>query len=134
DLWPTYALETWVDRSGKKPVRRGLLIEPEAVHPVDLGNVTQINEESGDRVRRIRPALPEDYEPLTHGVDHCPVVRFVNARDAEDTVFGEVSPLIPQQRAINAVNFDRLVVSRFGAFPQKYAIGWLAGSSAELAR
>ena len=41
---------------------------------------------------------------------------------------------IEQQQAINVVNFDRLVVARFGAFPQRYAIGWAPASSADLAR
>ena len=53
-------------------------------------------------------------------------MRYVNARDAEELVVGEVEPLITEQRAINVVNFDRMIVSRFGAFPQKYAIGWAA--------
>ena len=135
DLWPTYALEAWVDRSGTKPVRRGMLLDDLHAYPVDLGNLPRIRSERDDRVRRIQPAIPdEDGGPVLHGADHCPVVRFVNARDAEDTVVGEVSPLIEQQNAINNVNFDRLVVSRFGAYPQKYAIGWVPSGPAELAR
>ena len=136
DLWPTYTLETWVDHSGTKPVRRGVLMDDEYAYPVALGAVPKapggVRE---DRVRRIQPSIPEDEGPERHDGDgHPPVVRFVNARDAEDTVMGEVSPLIEEQRAINAVNFDRLVVSRFGAFPQKYAIGWAPSGADELAR
>ncbi|HEY4268306.1 MAG TPA: phage portal protein [Galbitalea sp.] len=141
DLWPIYALEHWIDHSGTKPVRRGFLYDDEFAYPVSLGN-------AGIRVRRIdgdefsQQSVRIGYEPGTetaHGgaVDGeavCPAVRFVNDRDTEDCVIGEVSPLITNQRAINAVNFDRLVVSRFGAFPQKYAIGWAASSSDELAR
>jgi hypothetical protein len=54
------------------------------------------------------------------------VVRFVNARDADDMIVGEIAPLIRAQQAINCVNFDRLLVSRFGAFPQKVITGWAA--------
>ncbi len=67
------------------------------------------------------------------GAPVCPVVRYVNDRDAEDLLLGEVEPLIPAQIAFNTVNFDRLVVSRFGAFPQRYIIGW-TGTRAEVAR
>lgn len=137
DLWPTYALETWIDRSGSKPVRRGELFDDEFVYPVNLGELSRVNGPSReDRVRRISPSIPDDEgdDPRRHGAENCPVVRFVNNRDAEDVVVGEVSPLITEQRAINAVNFDRLVVSRFGAYPQKYAIGWSASNADELAR
>lgn len=139
DLWPKYALETWIDRSGSKPVRKGILLDETHAYAVDLGSVSRLADGSQeDRVRRIRPVIAQDEDgnpvpPLPHGADNCPVVRFVNARDAEDVVVGEVAPLIDQQRAINAVNFDRLVVSRFGAFPQKYVIGWAPPGPGELA-
>lgn len=126
DLWPIYALETWVDRSGPKPIRRGVLFDSTHEYPVDLGRLGPKVRGEEDRTRRIQVTIPreDNRQPAEHGAATCPVVRFVNARDAEDLVVGEVSPLIPQQRALNAVNFDRLTVSRFGAFPQKYAIGW----------
>lgn len=136
DLWPIYALEHWVDFSGPKPVRMGLLYDDEAMYPVTLGNAgIRVRRVDGEEQARqaIRPSYdPEDATPHDAGV--CPVIRFVNDRDAEDIVIGEVEPLIRNQQAINAVNFDRLVVSRFGAFPQKYAIGWSAADSNELAR
>ncbi len=135
DDWPVYALETWVDRSGKKPERMARLYDDEAIYSMSLGSAGLVNRsKDGDKVRAaaIRPVQVADPEP--HGSDYCPVVRYVNARDAEDLVVGEVEPLITQQQAINVVNFDRLTVSRFGAFKQKYAIGWAPESSNELAR
>lgn len=69
-------------------------------------------------------------EPWEHGATYdgkrvCPLVWFPNERTAEDRPpRGEVEPLIQPQRAINSVNFDRLAVSRFGAFKQKVVIGW----------
>lgn len=127
DLWPKYALDLWTDTSGSKPMRRAMLYDETHRYPVSLGPASQRRIDGEENSRRaIRPAFDEgDEEP--HGGDGiCPVVRFVNARDAEDVVVGEVGPLISKQQAINAVNFDRLVVSRFGAFRQKYVIGWQA--------
>ena len=134
DLWPKYALETWVDTVEAKPVRRGVLYDDEMAYAVDLGSIPRSSGDSKgyDRARRIAVTFADGYKPEPHGSDVCPVVRFVNARDAEDNVVGEVYPLITQQRAINAVNFDRLAVSRWGSFPQKYAIGWAAADSAAL--
>lgn len=136
DLWPIYALEHWVDYSEAKPVRRGVLYDGETMYPVSLGNAgLRIARVDGEEISRqaVRISYDED-DAEPHGSKVCPVVRFVNDRDAEDVVVGEVHPLIRNQRALNAVNFDRLVVSRFGAFPQKYVIGWQAADSAELAR
>lgn len=136
DSWPVYALETWIDRSGKKPLRLGRLYDDEFEYPLTLGSAGLLNRskdgETAARSAAIRPEMVD--EPEQHGSDYCPVVRYVNARDAEEMVVGEVEPLIQQQKAINVVNFDRLVVSRFGAFPQKYAIGWSAKDATDLAR
>ena len=52
------------------------------------------------------------------------MVRFVNAWTADGQIVGEVALLIRDQQTLNAVNFDRLIVSRFGAFPQKVISGW----------
>lgn len=84
--------------------------------------------------RRVTVTIDESREVEEHGFDHPPVVRFINNRDAEDLVEGEIEPLIGDQKAINAVNFDRLTVSRYGAFPQKYVIGWAPATSEELVK
>ena len=44
-------------------------------------------------------------------------------------IVGEIAPLIRLQLAINSVNFDRLLVSRFGAFPQRVISGWSGAAS-----
>ena len=75
-----------------------------------------------------------DGDPWEHGASYggkpvCPVVRFVNRSSEEEDdqdPQGEIEPLIRPQRALNSVNFDRLCVSRFGAFIQKTVIGWSA--------
>lgn len=137
DLWPVYALETWVDDSGKKPQRFGILYDETHEYPVDLGSLSRVRSNQDEESYTRKASVTPVYDPELagkHGNDGCPVVRFVNARDTEHLVAGEIEPLIEQQRAINTVNFDRLVVSRFGAFPQRYAIGWSAPSKNELVR
>lgn len=143
DPWPVYSLETWVDDSGREKVWKGTLLDSTHEYPVTLGRVPRYRGSGDDPERdfRRRQAVNVVYdedEAREHGATYagepvCPVIRFVNARDAERLLVGEIEPLIEQQRAINAVNFDRLCVSRFGAFPQKYVIGWL-GSDAEAAK
>jgi len=136
DLWPIFALEHWLDFSGPKALRKGALYDETHRYPVDLGNagIRNMRIDGIERgIQSVRIAYDED-AATPHGADNCPVVRWVNDRDAEDLVHGEVRPLIRDQKAINAVNFDRLVVSRFGAFPQKYVIGWHAPDEGTLAR
>ena len=132
DEWPVYAIETTIDNSGDKPVRWATLWDDEYEYRVNLGNASRVK--GAGMPLQVTPRLDESIEPRRHGAGVCPVARFINARDAEDVIVGEVAPLIDEQRAINTVNFDRLVVSRFGAFPQKYAIGWSAPDAATLAR
>lgn len=81
-------------------------------------------------------------DPWEHGGTYndepvCPLIRFVNVQsiddDDDDVEGGEVEPLIHKQRALNGVNFDRLVNSRFNAFMQTVIIGWSA-SKAEVAK
>jgi hypothetical protein len=142
DLWPIYALEHWLDYSDAKPARKGRLYDGTHWYPVDLGNAglrpRRIDGEEVGTRQSVRITYDEDEAEehfATYGGEAvCPTVRFVANRDAEDVVVGEVHPLIRDQRAINTVNFDRLVVSRFGAFVQKYVIGWAPSDAAELAR
>jgi len=111
DEWPICALETWETGTGNKTVVHGVFYDDTNAYPVTFfGTSKSARWELGDGT--------------PHGFSVCPVVRFLNDYDPEDKVRGEVEPLIQDQRAINAVNFDRLVVSRFGAFPQKYIMGW----------
>lgn len=122
DEWPTYALETWTEKDNGKTIRRGLLWDDEASYEIIVRGSS-----STSRVEAV-----EDSTPTPHGAGVCPVVRFVNAGEVEDMVTGEVAPLINDQKALNAVNFDRMVVSRFGAFPQKYLMGWAPDSADQL--
>lgn len=133
DQWPQFALETWLDVSDAKPHRRGLLYDDTHLYPLDLGELPTIPIDPS----RSMPIYPISVgDPIEHGATDdgepvCPVVRFVNGRDADDMIVGEIAPLIIDQQAINSVNFDRLIVSRFGAFPQKVISGW-SGTPSEV--
>lgn len=136
DRWPQYALETWVTQRDAKPHRRGLLYDDTYMYELDLG--TLATNESGVEVNRVtKPiSVASVVDVMRHGATFegkpvCPVVRFINDRDADDMIVGEIAPLVLLQQALNSVNFDRLLVSRFGAVPQRVITGW-AGSTAEV--
>ncbi|MBF6187999.1 phage portal protein [Nocardia farcinica] len=135
DEWPEYTLETVVVTSGGKRRRVGVVMDDVWMYPFDLGDTPVLSADS----HRLEPLTVREFdEPVEHhatygGKPVCPVVRFVNDRDADDQIVGEIAPLIQDQQAINAVNFDRLIVSRFGAFPQKVISGWSGTESEVLA-
>lgn len=128
DEWPMYALETWVQNRDGKRYRRGLLLDDQNCYPVDMGQVLDPRDNSAPLAA---PNIRVDGPPMRHGADVCPVVRYVARRDSEGVPVGEVEPLIDLQRTINAVNLDRLIVSRWGAFPQKVISGWAPASKEE---
>lgn len=134
DQWPQYALETWIDTSGGRPTRKGSFFDDTWIYPLNLGPILpQLTSGDQERINNLFPVsiLDEDRKPIRHGAEFCPVVRYINGRDADDMIVGEIEPLITLQRAINEVNFDRLVVARFGAFPQKVIAGW-SGTKSEV--
>lgn len=132
DRWPQYALELWVDHTNATPTRKGMFYDDTFMYEVELGEVSTPPIEGSDQVKRHHLSITEDSigDPVRHGGTYkgkpvCPVVRYVNRRDAEDLVEGEIERLIPDQKVINEVNFDRLIVARFGAFPQKVISNWV---------
>lgn len=138
DAWPQYALETWVAQKNAKPHRRGVLYDDVFMYELDLGQIpTGDNGIERDRISRpisvVRVTDAMRHGATYHGRPVCPVVRFVNGRDADDMIVGEIAPLILLQQAINNVNFDRLIVSRFGANPQRVITGW-TGSAQDVLR
>jgi hypothetical protein len=126
DLWPTYAMEVWVDQGEAKAKWVGRFYDDEYVYPLQLGGleVLPIDQYATPIMRTA--TIQQFGDPIRHGAANTPIVRFVNARDADDMIVGEIAPLIRAQQAINCVNFDRILVSRFGAFPQKVITGWSA--------
>lgn len=110
DEWPRAALEK--RRSGWR------LIDEEAVYPLRMGD--------GDKFE-----LADD--PRLHGATFegeqvCPVVRYRDTDDLDDPVRGIVEPHIPLQDQINITTFALQVAQHYGAFRQRWIIGWLAES------
>lgn len=136
DAWPQFALETWVTQRDAKPRRCGVLYDDVYMYELDLGQLSTADT-SAEMNRVTRPISVVEILNVTphgatfEGVPVCPVVRFINGRDADDMIVGEIAPLILLQQAINSVNFDRLIVSRFGANPQRVITGW-TGSKNEV--
>lgn len=130
DEWPEYALEMWTTQADGKLRRRGRLYDDEMLYELDLGEVTADEfVQSATKPISARLVDVEEHGATYNGVGVCPVVRFVNGRDADGAIIGEVAPLIKDQQAINHVNMDRLLVSRFGARPQWVITGWTAAKN-----
>jgi Phage portal protein, SPP1 Gp6-like len=129
DLWPQYAMEMWIDQTDAKAKWRGRFYDDTYIYPITLGGITVLPLDQYAMSVERAVTIQEFGAPVEHGADVCPVIRFVNDRDADDQIIGEIGSLIRDQQAINSVNFDRLIVSRFGAFPQKVITGWAAGDS-----
>lgn len=66
-----------------------------------------------------------------HGMGVCPVVRYLFTDDLDQPVNGIVEDLIPLQDQINITTFGLLVAQHFGAFKQRYILGWLAETEQE---
>ena len=131
DQWPQFAFETWIDQSDARPYRRGVLYDDQYAYPLEFGELPVIPRDQNNTDMARAAGIKDFGDPVAHGASNCPVVRFVNARDAEDLIVGEIAPLLVLQRAINTVNFDRLLTSRFGAFPMKVLSGW-SGTESEV--
>lgn len=75
-------------------------------------------------------------DPIIHGatfggVPVCPVVRYRDTDDLDDPVLGIVEPHMSLQDQINITSFGLQVAQHFGAFKQRYIIGWAAESEAQ---
>ena len=133
--WPVCAMEVWTEVVGSTRYLRGALIDDELVYPVDLGPAADVDRTRTASLSRIAAAADVDTgAAFPHGAVYdaapvCPVVQFVNGGDTDTGPLGEVEPLIQPQRALNEVSFDRHIVSRFGAFPQRVITGWSASAS-----
>lgn len=90
-----------------------------------------------------------------HGLEVCPVVLYLDAEDldTEDEasdeslrmrdgsaslgghpVLGQVAPLMRLQDQIDLITFNLLIAQHYGAFRQRYAIGWIADSEEKAAK
>ncbi|MFN3600516.1 MAG: phage portal protein [Dietzia sp.] len=134
DEWPVAALDTWTQTVNGKKVRRAELLDETHSWLIDLGEVPVAGEVSARSLQVVEISEPIEHGARLDGEPVCPVVRFVNDPDSEELLQGEIGPLIDEQRAINEVNFERMIVARFGAWPQKVISGWEPSSTTELLR
>ncbi len=110
DDWPVWALE-------KRRTAKGKMWRLyDETHSYWVGD-----ESDNDYVQDLRFLSDE-----AHDAGVTPVVRFLDTEDLDDEVTGEVEPLIPLQDQINITTFGLLVAQHYGAFRQRYIIGWLA--------
>jgi hypothetical protein len=61
--------------------------------------------------------------PAAHGMDGCPVVRYVCTVDDEGCTTGVVEPGIPMQNRVNQSVFSTNITADFGAFKVRTAAG-----------
>lgn len=118
DEWPLFALE-------RRPSGEYRLI--------DDTNVWHLRAPTAEKVELVAE------DPLEHGMRFdgrpvCPVVRFRDTDDLDDPCRGIVEPLFPLQDQINITTFGLQVAQHYGAFRQRYVIGWLAESESEALR
>jgi len=118
DDWPRAALI-------KGRGNRWRLIDDQAVYELRSPG------ETGERFEFVGA---EDHGVTYDGEPVCPVVRYRDTDDLDDPVRGVVQPLIPLQDQINVTTFGLLVAQHYGAFRQRYIIGWLAESEQQAAK
>lgn len=82
-------------------------------------------------VERRRSDAGDFIEFREHRVGRVPWVRYLNVADLDDEVIGEVEPLLALQDQINLTTFGLLVAQHYGAFRQRYILGWIAEDEAQ---
>lgn len=114
--WPVYAL----DSAGNG---RWLLYDATHVH-----ELSETNTGDGDDVRL------DLVSQMEHGAGVCPVVRFRNLDDLEDELWSEVEAVMSLQDQLDFTTFDMLVAQHYGAFRQRYVLGWTSDDETAKAR
>jgi hypothetical protein len=89
----------------------------------------------------------EHVETREHGMGVTPVVRFLDEEDldaddevepaghllgANTTTRGQVAPLMPLQDQIDMTTFGLQIAQHYGAFRQRYILGWVADDEQQL--
>lgn len=113
DDWPAAALE-------KRRGNRWRLIDNEAVY--------ELGDSDGELNLAADPAL---HGAVVDGDPVTPVIRFRDTDDLDDPVRGIVQPYIALQDMINVTSFGLMVAQHYGAFRQRYIMGWLADTEAQ---
>lgn len=109
DDWPMFALE-------KRRNGWYRLIDNEAVYWMRSGDNRQLSLERE----------PQPHGARADGQPVCPVIRFRDTDDLDDPIRGIVEPHLALQDQINITTFGLQVAQHYGAFRQRYIMGWLA--------
>ena len=112
DDWPQFALER--RRNGE-----WRLMDAEAVYVVEIDDRNR----NADGISLL--AVEE------HGAGVTPVIRYRETDDLDDEVVGVVEPLIDLQDQINITTFGLHVAQHYGAFRQRWIVGWMAENQEE---
>lgn len=117
--WPTYALAGAPAPSWRKAP--------------DLWHV-QLLDDTHVHTLEVRNGIPVVIgDPVPHGSNVVPVVKFVNRETIDGRAIGEVEPYTTVASRIDQDVFDRLVVQRFGSWRVRYATGILTPDDPEAA-
>jgi hypothetical protein len=116
--WPTYALQ--LVESGKSK-RSFLLYDDQGEYEIFE---TSENSESALKVGKTRE----------HKAGVCPFVRFRNLEDLEEDLWSEIEAVMSLQDQIDFTTFDLLVAQHFGAFRQRYILGWTSDEEDQKAK
>lgn len=118
DEWPLFALI----RLGKGVYR---LLDETSVYDVVV---------EGDKADGAMSVSTSEHGVIWQGQPVCPVVRFRETDDLDDPCRGIVEPYFPLQDQVNITTFGLQVAQHYGAFRQRYIIGWLAESESAALR
>jgi hypothetical protein len=119
DEWPKYSIQ----------VKNGFasLYDEEFIYPVD-------SKVYSDLYGYKRTALLGEplSDPMAHDLGVCPVVR-IRDRNllAGEERYGIVEPLMIVQDRIDETTFQMMVAQYFGAFRQRYVLGWVPKNDSE---
>ena len=132
DDWPVWALEKRRSADPAKTLYR--LFDDEMIYWVSVTNAIETNPAQlypSSYVTTESPLNVEFVSSEEHGCGVVPVVRFLSSSDLDDEIRSGIDGLTHLQDQVDLTTFGLHVVQHYGAFPQKWIVGWLAESAEE---
>lgn len=118
DEWPEFALIKLADGKYR-------LLDETSVYEITL---------EGDKPDGAMTVVPSTHGVTWQGEPVTPVVRYRETDDLDDPCRGIVEPFFPLQDQVNITTFGLQVAQHYGAFRQRYVIGWLAETETQALR
>ncbi len=116
DEWPHYFLKVDPAKINGNPGYNLQFVDDTEIHYLTIGAVGE---------------APNYLQSLSHGIGHCPYVRYANILDLEGRCDGEIEPVIPLLARIDQTAFDRLVVQRFASWVVRTIAGMVKPTAEE---